>query len=238
MGKKTREPQYQETLTIAASKGLARFGLMSNQVWHDDPKRLVFLLSRYKFVAKMLSGKKRVLELGCADAFGSRVVRQEVESLLCTDFDPVFIEDAKSRPHDPWPMDFRVHDILDGPVRPGGPNGPNDSNDPEARFDAAYTLDVIEHIEAAHERTFVGNLAKSLTPQGVLIVGMPSLESQTWASPASKEGHVNCMSGGPFRTLLEDFFHNVFLFSMNDEMVHTGFSPMAHYLIGLCVGPK
>jgi hypothetical protein len=25
---------------------------------------------------------------------------------------------------------------------------------------------------------------------------------------------------------------------MNDEVVHTGFSPMAHYLIGLCVAPK
>jgi len=99
-------------------------------------------------------------------------------------------------------------------------------------------MDVIEHIEARHERTFVGNLARSLTPAGVLIVGMPSLESQAWASPASKEGHVNCMSHGPFRALLADHFHNVFLFSMNDEVVHTGFYPMAHYLIGLCVGPK
>lgn len=232
MAKKTREPQYQETLAIAEKKGLARFGLMSNQVWHDDPKRLVFLLSRYKFVAKMLAGKLHVLELGCADAFGSRVVRQEVGYLLCTDFDPVFIEDAKARPHDPWPMDFCVHDILEGPVRC------EKLEAPDGRFDAAYSLDVIEHIDPRHERTFVGNLAKSLRPEGVLIVGMPSLESQEHASPASKEGHVNCMSAEPFRALLEDYFHNVFLFSMNDEMVHTGFTPMAHYLIGLCVGPK
>ena len=227
--KKTREPQYQETITIAETQGLARFGLMSNQVWHDDPKRLVFLLSRYKFVAKMLAGKKRVLELGCADAFGSRIVRAEVGSLLCTDFDPVFIADARDRCGGKWGMECREHDILSGPVACDAPGG---------RFDAAYTMDVIEHIEAAHERTFVGNLAKSLTPEGVLIVGMPSLESQAFASPASKEGHVNCMSGGPFKALLEDFFHNVFLFSMNDEVVHTGFYPMAHYLIGLCVGPK
>ena len=31
-------------------------------------------------------------------------------------------------------------------------------------------------------------------------------------------------------------FENVFLFSMNDEVVHTGFHPMAHYLFTLCVG--
>ncbi len=30
----------------------------------------------------------------------------------------------------------------------------------------------------------------------------------------------------------------VFLFSMNDEVVHTGFSKMAHYLLALCVTPK
>lgn len=232
MTKKTREPQYQNTLDIQACEGLARFGLMSNQVWRDDPKRLVFLLSRYKFVAKMLAGKERVLELGCADAFGSRIVQQEVGSLVCTDFDPVFLADARERCCGGWTLDCREHDILSGPVAcdlPGAEGG---------RFDAAYSMDVIEHIDAKHERTFVGNLAKSLTPAGVLIVGMPSLESQAYASPASKEGHVNCMSHKPFRALLSDSFHNVFLFSMNDEVVHTGFYPMAHYLIGLCVGPK
>lgn len=229
MVKTTREPQYQNTLDLQACQGLARFGLMSNQVWHDDPKRLAFLLARYKFVAKLLTGKKNVLEVGCADGFGSRLVRQEVESLVCVDFDPVFIADARDRECGPWTIDFREHDILAGPVLSATPSG---------RFDAAFSLDVIEHIEAAHERTFMAHLAGSLTPQGVLVVGMPSLESQAHASAVSRAGHVNCMSHKPFRALLEGFFHNVFLFSMNDEVVHTGFYPMAHYLIGLCVAPK
>ena len=38
--------------------------------------------------------------------------------------------------------------------------------------------------------------------------------------------------------ILEKYFKNVFLFSMNDEVVHTGFSKMAHYLICLCVGAR
>jgi len=167
MTKKTREPQYQETLDIAACEGLARFGLMSNQVWRDDPKRLVFLLSRYKFVAKMLAGKRRVLELGCADAFGSRIVQQEVGSLVCTDFDPVFIADARERCCGNWALDCREHDILTGPVACELPDAQGKK---DGRFDAAYTMDVIEHSEARHERTFVGNLARSLTPAGVLIV--------------------------------------------------------------------
>jgi hypothetical protein len=32
------------------------------------------------------------------------------------------------------------------------------------------------------------------------------------------------------------FFHHVFIFSMNDEVVHTGFYPMAHYLLALGCG--
>jgi len=34
--------------------------------------------------------------------------------------------------------------------------------------------------------------------------------------------------------MLKNYFNNVFLFSMNDEVVHTGFNKMAHYLIAIC----
>ena len=66
--------------------------------------------------------------------------------------------------------------------------------------------------------------------------GSPSLESQAYASAGSKAGHVNCKSGSELKELFLKFFHNVFLFSMNDEVVHTGFYKMAHYLfaIGCC----
>ena len=71
-------------------------------------------------------------------------------------------------------------------------------------------------------------------PHGVLIVGMPSLQSQAYASPQSKEGHVNCKDQGEFGALMKRYFHNVFMFSMNDEVVHTGYSAMSHYNLALC----
>jgi hypothetical protein len=73
---------------------------------------------------------------------------------------------------------------------------------------------------------------------GIAVFGMPSLESQKFASKASREGHVNCQTGEQLRTTLGRHFARVFMFSMNDEVVHTGFFPMAHYLIGVCVSPK
>ena len=64
---------------------------------------------------------------------------------------------------------------------------------------------------------------------------MPSIESQE-IIPFDKRdpGHVNCKSGVELRTFLEGFFPNVFLFSMNDEVVHTGHTKMSHYLLALC----
>ena len=89
---------------------------MTNQVWHDDPKRLVFVLSRYKFVEKILSGAATALEVGCADAWGSRIFQQEVGSLTVSDSDPVFIKDVQTRTEDDWKLETLVHDMLAGPV--------------------------------------------------------------------------------------------------------------------------
>jgi len=40
-------------------------------VWRSDPKKLVITLSRYKFVAKMLRNKSKVLEIGCAEGWAA-----------------------------------------------------------------------------------------------------------------------------------------------------------------------
>ena len=217
---RTREPQYQACLDIRDDRGIARLGLMTNQAWHDDPRHLLFMLSRYKFVAKMLSGRTNVLEIGCADAFGTRLVQQEVGRVTAVDFDPVFVRDVQSRMSDRWPFTCQVHDMLEGPV-PGS-------------FDGAYSMDVLEHISASRERTFVANIVASLTPSAVLILGSPSIHSQAFASPPSRAGHVNCKDAAGLKSLMSEFFDNVFIFSMNDEVVHTGFAPMAHYLLALC----
>jgi 2-polyprenyl-3-methyl-5-hydroxy-6-metoxy-1,4-benzoquinol methylase len=222
--KRTREPQYQAILDKFDEKGLEGLGLMTSQAWDDDPKRLAFTLSRYKFAAKMLGGQNRVLEVGCADAFGTRIVRQEVKELTAVDFDPVFVADVNRRMREKWRFKCFVHDLLASPV-PG-------------RFDAVYALDVLEHIEPKVEAKFLKNLCRSLTVRGVALIGMPSLESQRYASPISKAGHVNCKTMPELKNTMARHFHHVFMFSMNDEVIHTGYHKMAHYLMALCAEPK
>ncbi len=217
--KETKEPQYSLLYDVKEKHGISRLGLMVNESWNQDPKRTLFTLARYKFVSRMLAGRKHVLEVGCADAFGTRIVQQAVGKVTAVDFDPLFIDDVKERMNPHWPLEVFVHDMMKGPVA--------------GQFDAAYALDVLEHITEADEDKFIKNIIASLSKTGVAIFGMPSLESQAYASPQSKAGHVNCKSGEALKQTLERYFSTVFIFSMNDEVVHTGFYPMAHYLLAV-----
>ena len=186
-----------------------------NHVWDDDPRRMAFVLSRYKFIAKMLDGYESVLEVGCGDGWPARIVKQTVGHLTVSDFDAIFIEDVKSRYDSDWPIDYLLHDMATGPT--------------ENKYNAVYSVDVLEHIKPSDENIFISNICKSLQPNGVVIIGIPSIESQNYASQASKEGHVNCKTAKEFKSLMSVYFNNVFLFSMNDEVIHTGFEKMSHY---------
>ena len=204
---KSKEKQYQFMIEQTNQLGSFPMSIRASTMWRIDPKLLSFTLARHKFVAKMFSGLDRVLEVGCGDAFASRLLHPEVKEIHSIDFDPVFINDAKQRVESGWPVTLAVHDVV-------------------------------EHIPEKQEDLYVRNIARSLTSSGAFICGSPSIESQPYASPMSKEGHINCKSGKVLQSLLKKYFHNAFLFGMNDEVLHTGFAPMCHYLFILAVGPK
>jgi len=178
-------------------------GYMISDGWRRDPKRLAFTASRYKFVAKMLEGKDRVLEVGAGDGWISRIVAQHVGKLTLTDVSPS--------------QGVLWHDFLSGAF--AGP------------FDGGYLLDVLEHIPKADEIRFLTNIKRSV--QGPVIVGMPSIESQVYASELSKLGHVNCKTKDGLRQTMRKVWNEVLMFGMNDETLHTGMSANYWLAIGI-----
>ena len=217
---RTHEPQYQWQVEMLEENGPVTMGLTSGSTYLTDPRRLVFLLSRYKFASKMILGKRDVLEIGCGDGFGSQLLTQTVQTYTGLDIDEVFVEDAKARFSKDPSKTFVRHDIL------------KDGSTAET-FDSAVSLDVLEHIPASSEETYFSNICQSLAPDAIFVVGMPSIESQPYASGGGA-GHINCKTGEELLELTKEFFENALLFSMNDEVVHTGYLRMAHYI--LCVG--
>lgn len=204
--------------------GVQNLGIAASYSWWDDPKRMAFSLSRYKFVAKMIEGSKNVLEGGCADGFASRIVAQSVGQLTAVDIIHSYIKSAKENNNSKWPINFIQHDLLTAPV--------------SGEFDAVYSLDVLEHINPNQEHVFISNLINPLYKYGICIIGMPSIESQKHASELSKKNHINCKNQKDFKMLMQKYFHVVLPFASNDELIHTGYHHMSHYNLMVCTAKK
>ncbi len=219
------EEHYAEVVALmeAMPSEEKQLGIGVAWAYYDDPRHLLFTLSRYKFVAKLLDGRDKVLEVGCGDGFATRLLLQNTSKVVGIDIDELFINDAIRRNSGKWPIDFRVHDILDdGPVTEG--------------FQAVVSCDVMEHIPRNLHSKFLSNIYNSLGSENACaIIGMPSLESQQYASERSKIGHVSCLTQSTLKQTLMEVFDQVFMFSMNDEVVHTGFHAMSHYNLALCI---
>jgi len=215
--------KFEDSLLQEKRYGEFLLGENTTKFFIEDPKMMLFRFARYKFVAKMFEGFDSAMEVGCQEGLGALVIKQSVNKVHCTDFYKPFIESCERRIDIPG-ISFGAHDILDSGTA--------------EKYQGVFALDVFEHIEPEFENVMVEHMIQSMQANGSLILGIPSLESQTYASEPSKIGHVNCKSGKDFKALMQKHFVHVYCFSMNDEVLHTGFFPMSHYLFVVCNTPK
>ena len=143
----------------------------------NDPKHMAFVLSRYKFCAKMLDGKSSVLEVGCGDAFGAPIVAQAVDKLHCIDWEERNTEGNRRRLSTLKNITFDTVDISVDTL-PG-------------KYDGIFNIDVIEHLEPEYEKAFVENMVQCLDPQGVMIIGTPNETASEHATFRSDHQHIN-----------------------------------------------
>ncbi len=190
-----------------------------------NPRHLLFTLARYKFAARMLTPGRThdILELGCGEGFGTLVLAEGGDRVTAIDFDSDAIEHAKATLSASG-IDFRVGDAASG--------------ERFGEFDAVVSLDVIEHVERSRERDYYRTVVKNLRPDGFAVIGTPNKTAAAYASEASRVGHVNLFTAERLARTAGEWFRNVFLFGMNDEVLHTGFYPMSHYLFVLGCGKR
>lgn len=222
----TNDPSREALLWSEAKKafgdGALTLGPYFTFIVQKTPRRLLHLLSYYKFAAKMIGSGKRVADIGCSEGFGTVLLAEYAQSCIGVDSDAAAIAVANASVASPK-LKFIVADILKAKIGP---------------LDAVVSLDVIEHIYQGHEDAFVAAIASALTDDGILVLGTPNITSDQYANEHTRRGHVNLFDAERLQALGLRHFRNVFSFSGNDEMVHTGFSRMAHYLLALCVGPR
>ena len=105
-------------------------------------------------------------------------------------------------------------------------------------FDGVVSFDVLEHIYPENEDSYMKTVLMNLKDTGTYVVGTPSLETQQYSKKNVAGAHVNVYKGEDFYKMLTRYFHNVYLFTQNDEIIHTGHLRMANYLIAVCSNKK
>ncbi len=190
---------------------------------HHSPRRLMRSMSYYKFAAKMIGRGKRVLDIGCNEGLGSFLLAKECGYVYGLDFDEEAIARAKQN-FSGQEIEFACGDFLKTPLN--------------ELFDGVTNFDVIEHIFPEHAHAFIKNIAGALKREGTAIFGTPSEISQQFASSVAKAGHINIYNHERLEKELSEHFSHVFMFAANDEVVHTGFMPLAHYYIAVACGPQ
>lgn len=192
--------------------------------YRDDPKHMCFVLARYKFCAKMLEGYKTVMEVGSGDGFGLPIMSQACRKIYAADWDARLLEGNARRLAHLKNVEYLHVDLNKGST--------------PVKVDAIYMIDVIEHLEPKKEALFMGNVVRCLTADGVLIIGTPNITASQYATPRSAVQHINLKSQKTLKALGEKYFKHVFMFGMNDEVVHTGYAPMCHYIWAVCAGVR
>ena len=197
-------------------------GLNTSAILLTDPKLFLFTLSKYKFALKMVGSRKKILEIGCMEGAGTLILASLGAYITAVDFYRPHIKEAILHTKPLLKnVDFIEMDFLDSVYKNS--------------FDAVVCYDVLEHIDPLQSDIFIYNLNEALVDGGVAIIGMPSLESQVYASEVNKHAHINCMDASSAKKSFEKIFKTVLQFSMNDEVIHTGFNKMAHFNIYMCI---
>ncbi len=187
-----------------------------------DLLRLLIRLARYKFVARLIKKTDSVLEVGSGSGLGTIFLGQHCAQVTGIEVKKTEVEEALSIPHPPS-VDFVQGDLFDLP--------------PSRPYDVVVALDVIEHMPVEQGHDLVRAMAERIKPTGMLVIGTPSVYSYEFQGPLSRASHVKCYDQPELVDLIEHYFGRTLAFSMNDELVHTGYHKMAWYYFVVALAP-
>lgn len=235
------DSRWEPVKRMMSGSAPVRFGPMHAYHVRHTPRRLLYALAYYKFAAKMIvtnlpcvegNARGRVLDVGCGEGLGTWLLATECGSAHGIDFDAGLVDTAVAnwtgetdKPDAPRAT-FACTDFVQGPSAPA------------RTYDGAVSLDVIEHILPSNAEGFVARIADALDDDGVAVVGTPNVHAGVHASAVTNAGHVNMYDAERLQKAFTEHFRHVMVFAANDEVVHTGFFPMAHYLLAVACRPR
>jgi len=181
-------------------------GQVNDDLWSEH-------VARYAFARRYAHGK-RVLDAGCGTGYGSAELAQSATEVTGVDIAADAVEYASAN----YPiagLRFRESSCTAVPF-------------PAESFDLVVAFEVIEHL--TDYRAFIDEVARVLTPEGLLIVSSPNKRyyAETRAASGPNPFHEHEFEAGEFVRELERVFPNVRLLLQN-RVESFAFHPAASF---------
>lgn len=187
------------------------------ELFDRNPLMATIKLARYKFTSKMLSSSDHVLDIGCGSGQGSLFYSQYCSRVLGLDFNLDYVDLWEQIEEKNPNVEFRVNDIFEGmDYKNFDPTG-------------IACLDFIEHFSESQGDEIIRQFSCALEPGGLLVLGSPSVFSSQYRASHNVEQHLHEYEPDDLKALVSRYFSRSFLFSMSDEVVHTGFNKLSWY---------
>jgi 2-polyprenyl-3-methyl-5-hydroxy-6-metoxy-1,4-benzoquinol methylase len=225
VGKYNTNPKQYEQLIQEIFKKYPSFTLSPEYAYlvQENLLQLLIRLARYKFVARLIKNTDEILDVGAGSGLGTVFLGQHATKVTGLDTKEYEIKGARAinrRKN----VNFKQIDFFE--------------YEPSCKYDVIVAIDVIEHMPENVGYKLVEKSAKHLHNTGMLVLGTPSLYSYEYQSELSKSAHVKLYDQQELVHLVETYYSRTISFSMNDELVHTGFHKMAWYYFVLAFSPK
>ena len=195
-------------------------GKMGDQKWMlENPLMTTIKLSRFKFASKLISKKDTLLDIGCGQGLSSIFFSDYCKYVYGVDLLSDFLY------HDRKNIKFIKKNIFQ-----------LKKNNFKHKINLITLIDFIEHFNKSQGSLILNKCSNLLERKGgTLIVGTPSVYSSKYRSKRSRIQHIHEYDGMELKDLCSKYFNRTFLFSMNDELVHTGFYKLAWFNFVICV---
>lgn len=187
----------------------------------NNPLMVAIKFARYKFISKLLQKNDAILEVGCYDGVSSNFFSQFCKTVDALDIDEAALDEAKQNfKH----INFIKQDAL--------------LHKSNKKYNVIIMLDFIEHLTQEDGIKLIEKYTPFLSENGMMIIGTPSKHFEKYRAPHNKLHHLHEYYPSELQGLMQKYFDRTMMFSMNDEIVHTGNIDLAWFIYSIGMYPK
>src|SRR4051794_36678639 len=155
-------------------------GEIAHEHWH-----------RYAFARRFVAGR-RVLDVACGEGYGSALLASTAADVVGVDIDPAAVAHAAARYGAPN-VRFIAGSAAALPLGDGA-------------ADAVVSFETIEHLPAHAQAAMIGEFARVLGEQGVLVISSPNRPQYSEARDYRNPFHLHELDRDELAALLQDAF--------------------------------